>query len=206
MNTEQVAEIVRSAATEALKDYLRMCGLDSPWEVPEAFLATESAKALANAGLRVALEYRLDRIGDHPSVAGIDPAPVRLQKAHAKLDVAILKSEGDDPWKFSIDGIIEFKKHYWLNDDADLIKHMIKEKGVTHGVLALLVVGDKPQRVIDEEKRLTDALRSSVSPDTSGFSWQKLPNSPPPEKYLPILNPNIRDRYWTIACLIPVRA
>jgi len=67
----------------------------------------------------------------------INEAPARLQKAYAHLDVAILKPDSDDPWQLTVDGIIEFKKHNSMKDDANLIEFMLKSKNITYAVLGV---------------------------------------------------------------------
>jgi hypothetical protein len=56
VNTIDIAQTVRLASIRATETYLSMCGLNSPWEVPERFLAVEAAKALQGAGLRIMIE------------------------------------------------------------------------------------------------------------------------------------------------------
>jgi hypothetical protein len=196
MEPDQVARVVREASRRALECYLGMCRLDSPWEVPEAFLATEAAKALAGERLRVAVEFKLDRAANAPTTHEIVAKPEvgRLQTTYAYLDVAILKDEAD-PWLLTIEGIIEFKKHSSLVDDAALIKFMIAEKHVMYGVLALLVVGASENRVINEAKRLTASL-------TEDDGWRQLRVPLAPKLYPPLPNTDIGDRWWDICCLV----
>ena len=195
MDSTEIAEIVRKASTDALTDYLAMCRLDSPWEVPERFLAIESAKALAKVNLRVAVEFRLDTAAIHPSSAEIAQAPTRLRGAYAHLDLAILKAEPNNPWRRELDGIIEFKKHTSLEDDTNLIEYMVSKKSVRFGLLVLLIVGDTENRVIDEERRLTKAV-------IEGTIWKRIISEFKPEFTPPLSNSPIKDRYWTISCML----
>jgi len=192
MNPERVGELVGAASAKALECYLQMCRLDSPWEVPEAFLASESAKALANAGLRVAIEFKLDRAKNHPKPEDVKEQPVRLQKAHAKLDIAILNAERDDPWEFYVDGIIEFKKHSSLSDDASLIEFMKSQGSIKYGVLALLIVGSTEQQLADREKQLTHNLTA----------WQKLAYASSYTQCPTPKDTKVGDRWWAICCLV----
>jgi hypothetical protein len=108
------------------------------------------------------------------------------------LDVAILKSD-DEPWKLTIDGIVEFKKHFWLEDDAGLIEFMLDGKNLLYGVLALFVVGSSPEHVEQEFKKLTVGLArwKSASPLA-------------PSKYDPeIPNSDVKGRCWDVCCLVP---
>ena len=171
-----------------------MCALDSPWEIPEEFLASEAAKALANEGLRVAVEFKLDRAGDHPKGPESDLTPERLRRAYAHLDLAILKRK-DDPWALKLDGIVEFKKHSSLANDAGLINFMITKKHATYGVLALLVVGSSKSDVVRKTQQL-------IAPLTGDGTWRRLPDDPPPEQYPPLQNTDVGDRWWNVYCLV----
>ena len=199
MDSKQIAEIVRQEAGNAVNCYLEMCHLDSPWEVPESFLVSESAKALAKGGLRVALEFKLDRASNHPSPVELQRQPVRLQRAHAKLDLAILRSGLGDPWQFVVDGIIEFKKHSSLDNDAELInflKYERSENNIIHGILVLLVVGSSKDDVINKENRLITNLTAMPA------RWQQLASASPPTECRPLGGAKVGDPWWTICCLV----
>jgi hypothetical protein len=145
---DQAARVIRDASRKALKSYLTMCQLDSPWEVPESFLATEAAKALAHQQKqRVAIEFKVNRTGEHPTSEKQSILPERL-RGDAHLDVAILKqAKNGQHYTFQVDGIIEFKKQASLEGDANLISFMIENGRARFGVLVLFVVGNTPDDV-----------------------------------------------------------
>jgi hypothetical protein len=114
--------------------------------------------------------------------------------------LAILVSDPADPWQFVVDGIIEFKKHSSMSDDAELIdfmKNESHEKRITHGVLVLLVVGSSENDVINKEVRLTRDLISDVP-----VRWRKLGRVHRPTNSSPLGSEKVGDPWWTICCLV----
>jgi hypothetical protein len=193
MDTVEIAKIVRAAAKAAVMNYLEMCQLDSPWEVPEAFMVCETAKALHHHGHRVFIEFRLDSKKYTSGNEGGRQLPTRLQKSNAHLDLAIIKSERD-PWAFNVDGIVEFKRHNSLADDAELIEFMVSKKQAAYGLLAMLIVGATALNVERECSKLTgNLLRSGKWKSSSKVTAQEFP---------PIQGTDVEDRWWDVCCLV----
>lgn len=196
MDYQDLANIVHKASKDAVPEYLGMCGLDSPWEIPEVYIAIASARALAQRGFRAAIEFNLARADNAPP--SIDLAmPARLQKAYSPLDLVILRREPDrSPWTFTIDGIIEFKKSNWMADDGDLIDYMVHKKGIKYGLLVLFINGRTAKHVQENADKYTlDLLKSG--------KWF-LASKPAPSEYLPLQNTNaseVGDQWWDICCL-----
>ena len=192
---DQAARVIRDASRKALKSYLTMCQLDSPWEVPELFLAAEAAKVLAHEQMqRVAVEFKVDRT-EPPTSEKDSILPERL-RGDAHLDVAILEqAQNGEHYKFHVDGIIEFKKQKSLKSDADLIRFMIEKGRATFGVLALFVAGNTPDDVKREIERWTETAGPKAD-------WRRLSDDPPPEAYPSLGKTGVGHPFWSISCLI----
>jgi hypothetical protein len=194
----ELASIVGKASKDAVRDYLSMCGLDSPWETPESFMAACSARALASHQIRVAIEFKVDRASNRPTPTDLARTPARLQRAYSHLDLAILR-QNSNPWDLIVDGIIEFKKHSSMTDDANLIQYMIDEKHILYGLLVLFANGSSAEGVENEIVRLTHKLSDSGK-------WARAPSKASPYEYPGFPNSGVEDRWWDICCLVALQA
>jgi hypothetical protein len=197
MKHRELGTIVRKATKESVIKYLSMCGLDSPWEVPESYLAAKVAETLGQRGHRVAIEFKLDRADNAP---GSRHSITRLATAWAHLDLAIL-GKTQNPWNLRVSGAIEFKKHAYLNNDAELIQLLFEPPSqIDLGMLVLFVVGSTAKVTQDEAERLTVELTKR-----EGSFWRM--DDPVPEYTINLFATKnadeVRDRYWDVRCLTP---
>jgi hypothetical protein len=159
-------------------------------------LATEAAKALAHEQKqRVAIEFKVNRTGEHPTSEKDSILPERL-RGDTHLDLAILKqAQNRQHYMFQIDGIIEFKKQASLERDADLIRFMIEHDRARFGVLALFVVGNTSDNFKREIERWAETARPKAD-------WRRLPDEYPPEQYPSLGETGVGDAFWCLSCLI----
>jgi hypothetical protein len=198
MSHQELAAFVREASKKAVREYLKMGGLDSPWEVPEHYIAYRVAGALSRKNFRPVPEFKLNEVLPPHKISS--PRPARLDR-RPRLDLALLKKT-PDPWSFRLSGVIEFKRHNKsLKQDAELIHWLFNRGTIDLGMLAILVVGSSDavvrRKFDDLAAGLTRGKASFWRSDEAAVERAAKPSRPG------ISSDGVKDRYWDVRCLIP---